>query len=452
MKKEVRKLCVVALTVIIGSGCIPALAQQRQTEQTQQSEEARVMVERSAQDKARTSDLERQYFERDVIMQAPAQGDYVFLATEMSFGGLLVKGAPYSAQAVTESTQTLTDGNRIVNKSTASVYRDSEGRTRREQSLKAVGPYASAGQHSQTIFISDPVAGTSYTLDPVTQTARKMAPLRFKVSGPKANDPQTTAPTQYKIAIEGTGAQTDGKQYRVVTPSDPAMKKRQMETGMAMGWLDSKNPSARTEALGKQSIEGIEAEGTRSTVTIPAGKIGNVLPIDIVSERWYSPELQVIVMTRHLDPRFGENSYKLTNISRSEPARELFEVPAGYTVKETPSALSTTYGAATAAGTGTLSRSYEGPITGGMLNGKAISLPLPVYPPIAKQANASGSVMVQITIDEGGNVISANAVSGHPLLRAAAVMAAREAKFSPTKLNGEAVKVTGTLLYTFAAQ
>ncbi len=466
MKKEVRKLCVVALTVVIGSGGIPALAQQRQAEQTQRSEETRVMVERSAQDKARTPDLERQYFERDVIMQAPAQGDYVFLATEMSFGGLLVKGAPYSAQAVTESTQTLTDGNRIVNRSTASVYRDSEGRTRREQSLKAIGLYTSAGQQPQTIFINDPVAGTSHTLDPATQTARKMAPLRFKVSGPKSNDPATTAPKQYQIAIEGTAAKQDGKQYRVVPVPEHVMDKRQMETGMAMGWLDSKNPAARTEALGKQNIEGVEAEGTRSTVTIPAGKIGNELPIDIVSERWYSPELQVIVMTRHIDPRFGENSYKLTNINRSEPARELFEVPAGYAVKETPTSFSTAYGSGAGGGTGTgagsgvgsgagggnASGSYAGPITGGMLNGKAISLPLPPYPPIAKAANASGSVTVQITIDEEGNVISASAASGHPLLRAAAVTAAREAKFSPTKLNGQAVKVVGVLLYNFVAQ
>lgn len=456
MKKEFRGLCVVALTVIVGSGGVPAVAQQRQTEQTPRSEETRVTIEheRAAQDRARTTDLQREYFERDVIMQAPAQGDYVFLATEMSFGGLLVKGAPYSAQAVTESTQTLTDGNRIVNRSTASVYRDSEGRTRREQTLKAIGPYASAGQQPQTIFINDPVAGTSYTLDPAAQSARKMAPLRFKVSGPKANDPATTAPKQYQIAIEGTAAKQDGKQYRVVPVPEQVMDKRQMETGMAMGWLDAKNPSARTEALGKQNIEGVEAEGTRSTVTIPAGKIGNELPIDIVSERWYSPELQVIVMTRHIDPRFGENSYKLTNINRSEPARELFEVPAGYTVKETPAAFSTTYGAATGAGTGTgiLSRTYEGPITGGVLNGKAISLPLPAYPAIAKAANASGSVTVQITIDEEGNVVSANAVSGHPLLRAAAVTAAREAKFSPTKLNGQAVKVSGALLYQFAAQ
>lgn len=92
------------------------------------------------------------------------------------------------------------------------------------------------------------------------------------------------------------------------------------------------------------------------------------------------------------------------------------------------------------------------PISGGVLNGKAISLPKPAYPPIAKSAHASGTVVVQVTIDENGNVISANAVSGHPLLRAASVAAARGARFSPTKLSGQPVKVTGVITYNFVAQ
>lgn len=92
------------------------------------------------------------------------------------------------------------------------------------------------------------------------------------------------------------------------------------------------------------------------------------------------------------------------------------------------------------------------PISGGVLNGKAISLPHPPYPPIAKQAHASGTVVVQVTIDENGNVISAHAVSGHPLLQAVAVAAARGAKFSPTKLSGQPVKVTGVITYNFVAQ
>ena len=91
-------------------------------------------------------------------------------------------------------------------------------------------------------------------------------------------------------------------------------------------------------------------------------------------------------------------------------------------------------------------------ISGGVLNGKAISLPKPAYPPIAKAAKASGTVVVQVTVDENGNVIEAHAVSGHPLLQAAAVSAAHSAKFSPTKLAGEPVKVTGIINYSFTAE
>jgi len=92
------------------------------------------------------------------------------------------------------------------------------------------------------------------------------------------------------------------------------------------------------------------------------------------------------------------------------------------------------------------------PISGGVLNGKAISLPKPAYPPIARAAHASGTVVVQVLIDENGNVVSAHAVSGHPLLQAVAVGAARQAKFSPTKLSGQPVKVTGVIQYNFVAQ
>jgi periplasmic protein TonB len=92
------------------------------------------------------------------------------------------------------------------------------------------------------------------------------------------------------------------------------------------------------------------------------------------------------------------------------------------------------------------------PISGGVLNGKAISLPKPAYPAIARQAHASGTVVVQVTIDENGAVISARAVSGHPLLQAVAVGAARGARFSPTKLSGQPVKVTGVITYNFVAQ
>ena len=103
--------------------------------------------------------------------------------------------------------------------------------------------------------------------------------------------------------------------------------------GVVMAWKGEQK-QAKTESLGKDTIEGVEAEGTRTTFTIPAGEIGNERAIEMVSERWFSPELKVVVMTRHTDPRFGETTYRLTNINRAEQPKSLFEVPTDYTVTE----------------------------------------------------------------------------------------------------------------------
>ena len=252
----------------------------------------------------------------------PPGGDFVFVASE-SFGGKIVKGAPYSGEAVTESIQTLADGNRIINRITSSIYRDSEGRTRREQTLKGLGVLGNGEEPLQTIFINDPVAGVSFSLDSRSHIARKSVPFRFEF----LSKPGAPAAEGQKFEFRvGPG---DGEQLALKT-----------EAGVAGNtyFFKQKNLNSNEvkEQLGKQIIEGVEAEGTRTTVTIPAGEIGNERPIEIVSERWYSPELQLVVMTRHSDPRMGETTYKLTNISRAEPAKSLFEVPAGYTVKEGP--------------------------------------------------------------------------------------------------------------------
>src|SRR6266404_1072738 len=116
--------------------------------------------------------------------QQPRDDTFNFISGEMSFDGKLVTGAPYSAQVVTEITQTLGDGNRIVNRVTASIYRDSEGRTRREQTLRTIGGFATAGDAPQMIFINDPVAQMSYVLDVRTHVARKMPFFRFEVRVP----------------------------------------------------------------------------------------------------------------------------------------------------------------------------------------------------------------------------------------------------------------------------
>src|SRR5215204_4564906 len=108
----------------------------------------------------------------------PPDGNFVFLASE-SFGGKVVKGAPYAGEAVTETIQTLADGNRIVNRFTSSVYRDSEGRTRREQSFKGLGVLGVGEEPLQTIFINDPVVNVTYSLDSRTHIAHKSSPFRF---------------------------------------------------------------------------------------------------------------------------------------------------------------------------------------------------------------------------------------------------------------------------------
>ena len=260
----------------------------------------------------------------------------VYMATEMSFAGKLVKGAPYSAQAVTESVQTLSDGNRIVRKSTAQLYRDTEGRTRREQTVGYIGPYATSGEETQTVFINDPVTGFSYILEPSSRTARKLPRMevRFKTEGDAAAGKAELEVTRkleiertYAARVPGPDAQVTGTAVIVSAPPPGE--------GATFMRRSSKY-EAKTEKLEARSFDGVTAEGTRSTVTIPAGDVGNEMPIQIVDERWYSPELQVVVMTRHSDPRSGETTYRLTNLSRTEPAAALFQVPADYTLKEMP--------------------------------------------------------------------------------------------------------------------
>jgi len=251
----------------------------------------------------------------------PPGADFVFMASE-SFGGKIVKGAPYSAEAVTESIQTLADGNRIVNRITSSVFRDSEGRTRREQTLKGLGVLGNGEEPLQTIFINDPVAGVTYSLDSRSHIARKSVPFRLEFLSKPGAPAVEGQRFEFKV---GPG---EGEQFGLRT-----------EAGVASTYVfKAKGPNANEvkEQLGKQIIEGVEAEGTRTTITIPAGEIGNERAIEIVSERWYSSELQLVVMTRHSDPRMGETTYKLTNISRADQPKSLFEVPAGYTVKEGP--------------------------------------------------------------------------------------------------------------------
>jgi hypothetical protein len=219
----------------------------------------------------------------------PPDAMFNFVGSEMHFGGKTVTGAPYSATVITESTQTLADGTHMTRSTTGAAYRDSDGRTRREETFGAVGTFAATGDTKQRTFIHDPVVGVQYVLDAGARTAEKMKAH----SGPPPGAP-------------GNHISSAGKE----------------------------RPDVTTESLGTQTIEGVQAEGTRRTFTIPAGKFGNDQPIQMVSESWYSAELQAIVLSKHSDPRMGEHTYRLTNITRSEPAKSLFELPADYSVTE----------------------------------------------------------------------------------------------------------------------
>lgn len=350
---------------------------------------------------------------------------FQFVSTEMSFDVRSVKGAPFSAVTVSESTQVLGDGNRITQHTEGRVYRDSQGRTRNERTFRMGG----SDKERQTIVIYDPTNHTTITLDPQTRTARKMgpppppppppapaappappappaapsappaeAPKKVAVSTgvlqnaaikrvqppypPVAKAAQAQGPVQVQTVINETGnvveatvisghpllreaateaarqwefkpTEVGGKPVKVQgvltfnftladkegAEANVALAKKMAEAEAAMGQdrvFQRISPDARVkkEDLGKQMVEGVECEGKRVTTTIPAGSIGNERAIESVRETWYSPELKTTVMSKSTDPRFGESSYRLTGITRTEPEASLFQVPDGYTVKE----------------------------------------------------------------------------------------------------------------------
>ena len=263
-----------------------------------------------------------------LVLGAPAQDNTakqvtVFVRSESAVMGPAVKGAPYSAEEVTESTQVLADGTRIHNQSKTTVYRDGEGRIRRD------GP--------DQITIWDPVAGASYFLDPQAKTARKV-PVGIVTARAKSGGTVTvtTSSTMSKtVTVSGTSASTEKVAAEELAAEKVQIDKLAMPDGLSIAAVYTKRATGAAgnkESLGTQTMEGVNAEGSRTTSTIEAGAVGNDRPIQVVSERWYSPDLQTAVMTRRNDPRTGEEIFRLTNIRRAEPGAYLFQVPAGYQV------------------------------------------------------------------------------------------------------------------------
>jgi hypothetical protein len=246
--------------------------------------------------------------------------------------GKVVKNAPYSATAITEFEQTLGDGNRLRQKTSSQLARDREGRTRREVTLGAVGPLATGGP-AALVFLQDPVAGTSYTLEPERKIARKLPRPEVKVIRRGVEGPSGEAGKGRVLATE------DRDLDLFTLPAPPPLGGGGPGTMLpgpigTLGVVIKDLPPAKKEDLGTQTIEGVRAEGTRTTTTLPAGAIGNERPIVVVGERWFAPELGVVVLSKHSDPRLGNTTYRLTNLRRSDPEAALFQVPEGYTVKE----------------------------------------------------------------------------------------------------------------------
>jgi hypothetical protein len=253
----------------------------------------------------------------------PPGADFDFVTMPLAVAGETVTGAPYSAEAVTEMVQTLADGNRIVRESKAAVYRDAAGRTRRELGLAVIGNAVNGAGEPRQVQIHDPQSGTSYMLDLEKREAHRVPSPRVMMSpAAQASSSSSLSWMTFEQALPpppgGAG---------VAAMADSIFIRRGIASGREGGTVES---------LGTRLIEGVEVEGTRSTLTIPAGQIGNEQPIDIVSERWFSPALKVLVMSRQNDPRFGETTYRLTNVTRAEPAPDLFAVPSDFKVVEAP--------------------------------------------------------------------------------------------------------------------
>jgi len=230
-------------------------------------------------------------------LMPPPMGDRVeLLGFEGMHGGKVVTGAPFSAVAVSESAQTLADGNHITRKTQTNLFRDSQGRFRKEVTLSGFGPLAASGGPKSFVVIDDPIANANFVLHPENKIAEKMGhPFRGMKGSMK-------------------GAIGEKRQAR-------------QEQEIASGNL-------KKEDLGTQVIGGVSAQGTRLTHTIPAGQIGNEKPIVIVHETWFSNDLQMVVMSKRSNPWSGESTYTLTNIQRTEPAASLFAVPSDFTVQQ----------------------------------------------------------------------------------------------------------------------
>jgi hypothetical protein len=291
-------------------------------------------------------------------LAAHAQTTVARTATELvASTEKVVKGAPFSCEAVSESLQVLADGNRITRTSSNRMFRDSEGRFRREGIINPGSTLGAYFELQPTILILDPVNGFKYYLNSQSKTVKKLAfrlPSMIKSTGggTYVYEPgRAYSPAEYNDAAKKLRAEIKAREVEaqtsaavrnaqnaelhVLAPLAKAVTGQLTVAGGvsgATGFGAGSNYATRMEDLGTQTIEGVQAEGKRTITTIPAGAIGNERAIDIIYERWFSKDLDLIISSKHSDPRFGDQIFKLTNIMRVEPDSSLFTVPADFKV------------------------------------------------------------------------------------------------------------------------
>jgi len=262
-----------------------------------------------------------------VVIRGGATGKelgFQFVGAEPAMSATVVKGKPYSLEASVQTEQTLADGNRIVHRQIVHVYRDSDGRTRRDETLAAIGPWAASGTPPTVVSIQDPVSGDTYSLDPGNKTATKfLAGLPGQVT------------REFHTAGGGIAmGATPG------TPNPPVTV-RAFNAGQGVvvfdgGMAAPAKLDESQQSLGTDTIAGVSAEGFRTITTIPADTMGNERPIEITRERWFSSELQIVLRSKQSDPRFGVTTYEVTKLDRANPSRSLFEIPRDYRIVKAP--------------------------------------------------------------------------------------------------------------------
>src|SRR5580704_3824188 len=256
------------------------------------------------------------------------QGAGPSVASAVAIGRVLsvpVQGAPYSATITNESIQTLADGAHIIQNSSGTTARDSQGRTRQDAALPAIGNL-SAADAPHLVFIMDPVTQISYTLNLTDKTAQKMPTPSNVVAGAGATAAGGPGNTRFFLTRTGSASAMGG----------PAPQSAQPGIVIQKDIATDEDSQVTPEDLGSQTMEGLLVNGVRITRTIPEGQIGNDKPLRIVTEVWTSPDLKTVVYSKRIDPRMGEQTFKLTNIVRAEPDPSLFTVPADFKIVDSP--------------------------------------------------------------------------------------------------------------------